>query len=106
MVNVTLVEFPPSLSLSMHTAFGNADTDVPQVRLLIAVSGGFCEVGEGPTCVAADTGAAEPFLLLGVTTPRSVWRASPKKTVYDEAFAQEMGPQFAPAVSQPSHWNA
>jgi hypothetical protein len=106
MVNVTLVEFPPSLSLSMHTAFGNADTDVPQVRLLIAVSGGFCEVGEGTTCVAADTAAAEPFLLLAVTSTRSVWPASPEETVYDEPFAPGIGPQFAPAVSQPSHWNA
>jgi hypothetical protein len=73
MVKVTVVEFPPSLLLSTQTAFGNADTDVPQVTLVIAVSGAGEEaVGEGTTCVAADTAAAEPFLFVAVTRNRSV----------------------------------
>jgi hypothetical protein len=72
-VKVTVVEFPPSLLLSMQTVLGNADTDVPQVTLVIAVSGaGVDEVGEGTTCVAAETAAAEPFLFVAVTRNLSV----------------------------------
>jgi len=72
-VKVTVVEFPPSLLLSMQTVFGNAVTDVPQVTLVIAVSGaGVDEVGEGTTCVAAETAAAEPFLFVAVTRNLSV----------------------------------
>jgi hypothetical protein len=67
-VKVTVVEFPPSLLLSMQTVLGNADTDVPHVTLVMAVSGtGEVEVGEGTTCVTADTSAAEPFLFVAVT---------------------------------------
>jgi hypothetical protein len=73
MVKVTVVEFPPSLLLSMQAVLGNADNDVPQVTLVIAVSGtGVDEVGEGTTWVAAETAAEEPFLFVAVTRNLSV----------------------------------
>jgi hypothetical protein len=71
------------------------------VVAVVPVGGG---AGDVTTEVASDVATADPFLLVAVTTTRSVDPRSLVATVYVCRFAPGVGEQSRPLLLQRAHW--